>query len=136
MKETQNISPDQTELHAVKPVRKEKTLVGSLRLHKGQKVWELSLTDKTIVEAEYEKAVVDFGKVAKGQISPLHHQLIVRENCLYEVATNRKTADKKFQKRLGLQPVKLTAKNGTVKYVPAQVVQQAIQHLAKQHSHE
>jgi hypothetical protein len=130
MKETQNISPDQTELHAVKPVRKEKTLVGSLRLHKGQKVWELSLTDKTIVEAEYET----IGHLKPGGEAYATRELIVRENCLYEVATNRKTADKKFQKRLGLQPVKLTAKNGTVKYVPAQVVQQAIQHLAKQHS--
>lgn len=134
MKEIQNITPDPTELHAVKPVRKEKTLVGSLRLHKGQKVWELSLTDKTIVEAEYKEAVVDFSKVAKGQISPLRHELITRENCLYAVATNRSTADKKFQKMLGLQPVKLTARNGKAKYVPAQVVSQAIQHLAKQHS--
>jgi hypothetical protein len=136
MNEVKNIQPDQTELHAVKPVRKEKTLVGQLRLHPGQKVWKLNMTDKTITEAEWEIGTVDFSKVAKGQVGSLHHKLIVEENCLYEVATNRKTADKKFQKRLGLQPVKLTAKNGTVKYVPAQVVQQAIQHLAKQHSHE
>jgi hypothetical protein len=134
MNEVKNIQPDQTELHAVKPVRKEKTLVGQLRLHKGQKVWELSLTDKTIVEASYDSSRIDFEKAAKGAVAQIHHMLLVKDGCLYCTATNRQTADKKFQKMLGLQPVKLTAKNGTVKYVPAQVVQQAIQHLAKQHS--
>jgi hypothetical protein len=133
MKETQSITPDQTELHAVKPVRKEKTLVARLRLHPGQKVFQFDPKTNLITEAQYEEGVVDFGKAAKGQISQINHSLIINEGCLYVTAISAKRADYKFMKMLGHRPTKLTRKNGVVTYVPEAVIVRAIHELVKQH---
>jgi hypothetical protein len=118
------VLPDKTELHAVKPVKKEKQLVGRLVKRPGQIVFQLDMTTREISEAEYEVATVDFNKVAKHQVGQLNHKLIIKENHLYCVAINRQNADKHFMKMLGLNPIKLKRKDGGKwKVVPAKVVQ-------------
>jgi hypothetical protein len=91
---------DKTEIHARKQEGRQKQYIRSLRLQRGQKVWELDMATQQIKEAEYEKAAVNFALAADGTPSVMHHQLIVRENCLYEVALNANNARRKFLARL------------------------------------
>jgi hypothetical protein len=91
---------DKAEIHARKQEERQKQLLGSLRIRPGQKIWELDLVTKEIREAEYEKAPANFATVVNGGVSPIRHQLIVRENCLYEVALNGNNARRKFLDRL------------------------------------
>lgn len=97
MKELQNIQSDKTELHAVKPIKKELKHLGEVRLQKGQRMWEMDLVTRIIKEAEYEDVVAEY--VGGG----VRRKLITKENHLYAPAINAKNADKKFFHLLGLR---------------------------------
>jgi hypothetical protein len=91
---------DKAEIHARKQEERQKQYLGSLRYRKTHTVWELDLTTREIRKAEYKPAVANFASAAKGAPGTLRHELVVKENCLYEVALNLDNARKKFIKRL------------------------------------
>lgn len=102
MKELEPFKKDKTELHAIKPDKRELKYLGTLRPQKGQRVWQLDLKSMMITEAKYEEGVADFKKVEQGDLS-VRHKLVTQENCLYVCAINAKNADKKFHKMLKIK---------------------------------
>lgn len=103
MKELKDHKPEQTEVHALKQIKREVRHIGTLRPQRGQKVWEMDLTTRILKEAEYDKgSAVDFSKAIKGDLS-VRGKLITKENHIYCVAINARNADKQFFKMLGLK---------------------------------
>lgn len=97
MQELQKISPDKTELHAIKPVKKELKHIGTLVPQRGHFVWELNLQTKRIQKAEFQKVDAEFTS------QKVHKSIIVNPDCIYCTALNHKSADRKFFKMLGLK---------------------------------
>lgn len=88
--------PDKTEIHAVKPDKREK-VVYTLRPQPGQKTWQLDLKTRLIQEAEYEQVDAEITKMG----AAIHKKVIIKEGCLYCVAINQQNADRKFMAMLG-----------------------------------
>lgn len=99
MKELEKHSSEKTEQHAIKPIKKELNFMGSVRLQRGQKLWQMNLETREISLAEYE--VIHHLNKEGG--STKERKLIVKENHLYAPAINAKNADKQFFKLLGLK---------------------------------
>lgn len=91
---TENIQPDKTEIEAVKPIKKELKLLGTIRPHKGHTMYQLNLAAGEISEAVFEEITASF----KG--GPVKRKLIVKQGFIYQSALNKKNAEKKFKKRL------------------------------------
>lgn len=100
MKELKIHTPEVTEQHAVKPIKKELKHVGSVRLQNGQIMWEMDLSTRIIKAAEYEEVVAVFNPTDNSKIQK---KIITKENHIYAPAINAKNADKKFFKLLGLR---------------------------------
>jgi hypothetical protein len=84
---------DRVKMHAEKQVEKQRRYLGTIKRQPGQIVWELNLDTGKMNPAVYDQSAVNM----KGSI---RHTLVTKENCLYEVAINRKNAGRKFMKRL------------------------------------
>lgn len=109
MKELQPKVTDQTEIHAQAEKRKELKKIGSIRLQRGQKLYELNTADNTIREAEYES----ISKIGENGKVTTERKLHVKEGHLYAAAINPRNADKKFVERLtGLTYKQYLAKLG------------------------
>lgn len=88
---------DKMEVSAEKPVEKKEVYQGSMRVHPGQKCFEYNFETHQIKEAEYEKVALDFGQT---QVSK---KLLMKKNCGYAVALNKKNAMKKLEKLHGFK---------------------------------
>lgn len=64
------------------------------RIHKGMKVFKCDLTDPEflVVEASIKSFSTADGKV--------YHQVVMEENCIYELAINTENAVRKMEKRI------------------------------------
>jgi hypothetical protein len=83
-------------VHATQQQPAEKKLVGRLRPLPGQIVWELDLKTHELKEAEYisaEAVITKYGTATK-------RTLIVKPYCMYEVAINKKNAERKLLTRI------------------------------------
>lgn len=100
MKLAHTINPDKTEQHALKPVTKQKVLLGQLRPQPGQKLWEMNLVDYSIAEAVLTQDDVMFKP--DGSVKPVR-SINVKESHIYCVAINEKNAKKHFVNRLKKQ---------------------------------
>lgn len=69
--------------------RREKKYLGTVRLYKGQKLWELDLVTKDVKEVVITTATVNMEGV------PVK-DYVTKEGCLYAVALNRANAERKF----------------------------------------
>ena len=99
MKEIEGKVPDKVEIVDQKQVKKQLAIIGSEKLHPGQRCWELQLSDMTIREAKYEKDALDISQHdEKNLIQPVRRKIVVREGCMYAVALNQQNAQKKFLK--------------------------------------
>lgn len=92
----QNI--DKTELRAVAPIKKEKKFLGSMKLQKGQKCYEMNLKTGVISEAVYREECILIDK--NTSIAKYKKKLFLQENCLYTVAINLSNAQRKFFKMI------------------------------------
>lgn len=100
----------QTEIHAIKPVKDSGLFVERLRPKPGQKVWELNTKTKIIREAIFadQKAVLVpekhlITKRVIGTTTQIYRDVIKNENCEYCCSLNYKSADKQFAKILGIK---------------------------------
>lgn len=80
----------------MKEISTEKKLIGRLKPYPGQKIYELDLSTLKVVEASFESVEIVHTKLGDG----VKKKLVVKDNCLYEVAINYENAKKKFIKKV------------------------------------
>lgn len=67
--------------------------LGSLLLKNGMKIFEINIKEKTIEDAQYDDEVYKvFEKTT-------NRKIIVKENCVYITAINKKNAVRKFKQQ-------------------------------------
>jgi len=102
MKEIKQTTPDKLEVSAVKPVKKELKFLGSLKPKPGHTCFQLNLQTGEITVAEFQSAEAHYAKIAQGDKS-VRKKLIVKENCLYVTALNKKNSIKHFKRLIASQ---------------------------------
>lgn len=80
-----------------KEQQKEQKKLGTIKPHRGHTLFEVNKTTGEITEAEFVKTDISFHDAANG-IKPKNHKVIVKENCLYVPALNKKNVIKKLKK--------------------------------------
>lgn len=102
------LTPDKIKtIEQIVPVKEEKILQ-RVKPQPGQKAWELDMNTGEIKEAEYqatdyempEHKKVDLSGIFKNNLGGQRTKLIQKKDCIYELAINRKNAEKKFKKRI------------------------------------
>lgn len=86
-------------------VEEKQKMHGSIRLHKGHKIFELDLVKQVVFEAELGPAEAHINKDNLGIIER-RRKLQYKENHLYCSALNFENATKKFRKALGVKKPK------------------------------
>ena len=99
--------PDQTEIHAVKPVKKQKHIDKLFPLP-GHRIFELNLATGIINEVKPEQqdaAIVPDVDIRTGRVAGITSQkrgtIKQKEGCLYVTALHAESADKHFHTMLG-----------------------------------
>jgi len=102
MKVTTNEGPQEPIVEVVKPVRKEKKLVGSKRLKKGHKLFSINMSTGEVAQKKYDMVKIpELNKPDK-----LRMEVITEENHIYFSALNIKNAIKHARKIVnGLEKV-------------------------------
>lgn len=75
---------------------REKKFIGSIKMERGQKLFELNLKTGDIKLAEFKESVIEFPLHQKSPLSK-RKELIVGEDCMYRPAINLVNAKRKFQ---------------------------------------
>jgi hypothetical protein len=96
---------DKIELEAPKPIEKQQVYKGTMRIHPGMKAWEYDYLTQVISEAEYEQQTIEYNGE---QLLHYTRKILIKKNCAYTVAINKKNAHRKIEKMMG---VKLKVKN-------------------------
>lgn len=91
MKELENKETTQKTIQDIRPILTEKKFIGSIKPHKGHKLYEINVTNQEIKEIKTTKTY----DVSKGYSSS---KVDIKENCYYVSALNLKNAIKKFKK--------------------------------------
>ena len=99
MKELQELKLDKIEVEAIKPVKKELKLLGSLKPQKGHTCFQLDLSNGEISIAEFESINFNYNYAYK-KGDGVKKKLIVKDNCLYATALNKVNAIKNFKRLL------------------------------------
>jgi len=99
MKELEQI--DKISVEVVKPIKKEKELLGTLRPQKGHKCFEINTLTNEVKEAEYstnETAYLLNPDISvKSMSGYIKRVLNTKSDCVYITALNKKNALKKYQ---------------------------------------
>jgi hypothetical protein len=103
MKELQKKESDKIE--NVKQTKQETQFnkIGSLKPKKNHKLFEINISEKTIVLAEFQKldTAIKWEYAVKGLIS-VNKKVMIKENCLYISAMNKKNVIKILRRDFGL----------------------------------
>ena len=94
MKELENYNKVSNEIKAVKPIKKEFWLLGTLYPQRGHKCFEINLTTKEANEVVYDEVTAEITSIS-GE-SFIRKKISTKENCTYITALNKKNALKKF----------------------------------------
>lgn len=100
MKETEPKVKEPQEVLKQAEIKSTEKYLGSLRLLKGQTLFEVNKKTLEIKEARFEEkeALPLFVKGVKRDYSPVRTKLIVNEDCYYVAALNKKNVIKKIKK--------------------------------------
>lgn len=82
-------SSDQIEIVDQSQVKRHRDHLGTVKLQRGQRLYELNLDTLDIMPVLIKDLSVDIG-------GSLHRDYTVKENHLYVVALNRRNAERKF----------------------------------------
>lgn len=96
MKELTQHLKEEIKVEAVKEIAKQHKFFGSLNPKKGQTVWQMDLNTLEITPAKFEE--VNF--IATGEGKGVHKKLVIKTDCIYNVALNMENAKRKFINRL------------------------------------
>ena len=110
MKETEINFKDEVKLHTEKQQEKKIQFIGSIQPHQGHTCYELNTETGIIEEAKFERVAAVFtdpkySKDGEKSVEPNRLKLMIRDNCLYTTALNKKNALKKFRKMVGLNNI-------------------------------
>lgn len=97
MKELADHHSDKLKVSEERPILKGDKHLGSMTVHKGQKIWRMDSRTADIKEAEYERE--EFRLNSKGEAF-VHKKLKIEKGYLYAAAINLKNAEKKFVKQI------------------------------------
>jgi hypothetical protein len=95
MKELEKYNKISTEIKATIPIKKKTKLLGSLYPQKGHKCFEINNLTLEINEAKFESVTINITSIS--QENYVNKKLLVKENCTYITALNKKNAMKKFK---------------------------------------
>lgn len=98
MKELENKAQEEIVIVDQQRVKKGIKFLGTRYPSPGHKCFELDLKSGQIVLAEFTKKNIQFQQ-AKDNIA-VSKKVIVKENCIYTTALNKKNAIKRFKKML------------------------------------
>ncbi len=73
--------------------------LGRIQLKKGQTLYEINYNTGEVKEAEFMNDKTFFADLQKS-LNPRQKKLIVKENCIYVLALNRKNAIRKFNNEI------------------------------------
>ena len=96
---TPDAGKDKPEMHAIAPAKAEEAYYGTIKKHKGQKLYEIDIKTGEIKEAEYESTAV----IRPDGSTDVVRKAIMRYGHRYETAINLANAKRKyelFKKRL------------------------------------
>lgn len=80
------------------PDKREYRKLGTLRPHKGQKIWEYNVKTKELKEAEFVTVDIAFGQIK------VTKRINVKPDCAYVPAINKKNAMKHINNALNHTP--------------------------------
>lgn len=95
MKELENYNKINSEIRAVKPIKKTNVLLSSLYPQRGHKCFEINLDTHEINEVEYIETTVEVTSISGENYK--RKKILVKDNCTYITALNKKNALKKFK---------------------------------------
>lgn len=98
MKETKLIFPQEVKV-AQAEAQKKSNYLGSIRPHRGHKCFELNIKTGDVNEASYEQIKA---KYTTAKSIGIVRKIIVKEDCLYISALNKKNAIRKLMKRIDM----------------------------------
>lgn len=98
MKEIEVKQKEPTKIVNQAEVKKQVQFLGSLKRQPGQQVWELNLGTRKVTVATFaEVSIVTTGPERQKGV---HKKLVMKDNCIYNVALNLENAKRKFLKQL------------------------------------
>lgn len=102
MKETELKSKDNIEEVKQTKIESQKILVAKRRVMKGHKMFEVNLSNATILKAEFDKKPeVSYKDAVQGNIS-VKKELTTKPDCLYISALNEKNVIKILKRDYGI----------------------------------
>lgn len=110
MKELDKIQTEQQEIRKTFP--KGKQHLGKVRVHPGQKLWQMDLSTRIIQECQ----PTEIGALDQHGKPYTKREFITQPGFIYAIAINVQNADRKFMKQLGIKlpkavrPIPLTDK--------------------------
>jgi hypothetical protein len=94
MKEIEQKTKDNVKIVNQAEVKKKAKFFWSLRPNKGQKVFELDLETRIVSLATFQEvSIVTTGKLRDRGV---HKKLVMKDNCVYNVALNLENSKRKF----------------------------------------
>lgn len=101
MKELNNQTIDKIEIQAEQQQRKEIKLIGQLKKIAGLTLFEYNTTTKEVKPATYSKVDYKLESLSeKPEEMQVNYKVLIREECMYIQALNKKNALKKINKHL------------------------------------
>jgi hypothetical protein len=97
MKELIQHQKEELQVHSTTEQQKKQKYLGSLKLQKGLTCWELNIITGLIKQAHFESEAVNYTTNNK---SAIRRKLIIKENCIYEMALNLDNAVRKLKAKL------------------------------------
>lgn len=98
MKELEKISPDKLEVAAVKPVKKESTIIKQFKPQPGQQLFEYSFATGKVSITKPDETNISYESALNGGREK--KKVTRNPDCIYTVALNKRNAIKKFQKMI------------------------------------
>ncbi len=99
MKETEDKTIAPIEIKLQQQQQKEIAYQGSLNLHPGQSLWCFNMTTQTLEKIELKKEK-NFDYETKDKVD--HSKIIMKSDCVYVAAINKKNAAKKVMAKFGI----------------------------------
>lgn len=96
--------PIQSEIITEKEQKKEIKLIGRIKPHPGHTLYQVNVTTLECTEAEFEKSDIKYEDAIKNK-KPIVKKVLIKPNCLYISALNRKNVLKILIRDYGLKPL-------------------------------
>lgn len=98
MKELEQKTKEDIEIIQQQQIKKQLKHIGSIQPHSGHTCFEYNTKTGELIPAKFKEEAVNFEDAAKGIVS-MKRKIIIKEDCIYVTALNKKNAIKKLQSK-------------------------------------